>query len=106
MSESIGSKMMKGVADVRIESRLTVLAYVLLVVGILGMIVAFAASGYATKESSWDDWAENGLSWPWILVSVNSLFGGIVMKYVFLAGAELLRLLKRLAGLPYTGNIS
>ncbi len=79
------------------EGHMSELAKVLLGFSIIGLIACVIIS-----VSSWGD----GFSVLWIAVGVACLIQGIALFIILQAGAELIRLLKKLNGLNYGGSIS
>jgi hypothetical protein len=49
---------------------------------------------------------QTGLSDFWIALGIGAIAQGIIFWILFKAGAEVIRLLKKLNGLPYGGEIS
>jgi len=88
------------------EDMLSIVAVVLLVIGIIGCFAFIVYSGNVTKESLLDGWAENGMSGAWIAVGFGCALQGIVSFAIFSAFAETIRLLKKIAGLQFAGHIS
>jgi len=68
-------------------------------------VVAFVVAGFATKESSWDDWAERGLSPFWIGVSLASLAEAVLSYLCLETAAVIVRLLKKQTDVPFSGEI-
>jgi hypothetical protein len=87
------------------EGQLEGLGTFFLVAGIVGAAFGLWYSGYVTKVESYDDWGDE-FSAAWIYISLASLIQGIFFYILLTAGAEVLRLLKKLNGLPYGGEIS
>lgn len=87
------------------ESTLSGLAGVYLFTGILWLILGVIVSGYWTKQSPYDSWAENGVSWFWIAGGITALFHGLVAFLVLKSVADTLRIVKKIAGMPHGGNI-
>ena len=82
-----------------VESKLEGVATLYLVLSIIGLLACVVISqGDAVKSG--------GLSSFWIGLGVAALLQGIVFWILFEAGAEVIRLLKKIAGLPYAGRIS
>jgi hypothetical protein len=72
---------------------------------ILG-IVCFVVSGSTGRGYSADKWSVSVFSGFWISVGIGTIIQGIVL-YLFLSAlAEIIRLLKKSNGLPYSGQIS
>lgn len=88
------------------EGRMSGLGAFFLIVGITGLIVCFIVSGYVTKTSPDSLWGDDGLSPIWVAVGVVSLIQGIALFIVLNAGAEIIRLLKKLNRLTFSGEIS
>lgn len=89
-----------------VEGGLSGLGKFLLALGIAGCIASFIVSGFATKTGTYDNWGENGLSPAWIAIALISLIQGIAAFYLFGGFAEVIRILKKTAGLPFGGHIS
>ena len=66
-------------------------------------IIALAVCIYLSQD---DAVKKIGLSSLWIGLGIGALAQGIVFWILFQAGAEVIRLLKKLNGLPYGGTIS
>ncbi len=82
-----------------IESKLEGVATLYLVLSIFVLIgCIFISQGDPAKSL--------GISSLWIGLGVGALLQGIVFWILFEAGAEVIRLLKKIAGLPYAGRIS
>ncbi len=88
------------------ENQMSGLGIFFLIVGIIGLIACFVVSGSVTKTSSYSGWGDDGLSPIWIAVGIVSLIEGIALFIVLTAGAEAIRLLKKLNGLTFGGEIS
>jgi len=82
------------------EGALTTLGGVLLALGIIGLIAGVVLA------SSRGAWAEGGSSWVWVSIGGASLIWGIVMFALLGAAAEAIRLLKKMVGMQYAGEIS
>jgi len=89
-----------------IENKLTGLAKLILMFAIIGLIVSFVIAGNATRPSRFDGWGERGISYFWMLAGIVGLLYGILIYFVLSAGADIIRLLKKLNGIPYGGDIS
>ena len=89
-----------------VEGGLSGLGNILFGLGIVGGIASFIFSGFATINNAYDSWGENGLSPAWIAVALTSVVHGIAAFYLFGGFAEVIRLLKKMAGLPFGGQIS
>ena len=82
-----------------IESKLDGAATFYLVLSILALIVCLVMSqDEVTKKI--------GFSSFWIGIGIGATAQGILFWILFRAGAEVVRLLKKLNGLPYAGSIS
>ncbi len=82
-----------------IEMTLKDFGGLLLAVGIVASIICFVMVGYAVKASS--------SSAPIYLgIGIIVLICSIACRYLFSAGAEIIKLLKKLNGLAYGGEIS
>ena len=79
-----------------LESRLAGLGQFFLVLGVAGGLAGFLGSGDAA----------NGRSAGWIAISIAAPVQGLAAFYFFRGVAEMIRLLKKMAGLPYGGEIS
>lgn len=88
------------------EGQMSVLGMLFLVFGIIGFIVCFYVSGEVTKTYYGHSWGDNGFSPIWIVFGVTCLVQGIGAFIILTAGAEIIRLLKKLNGLNYGGKIS
>ena len=83
-----------------VESKLEGVATLYLVLSIIGLLASiFISQGDAVKNGGFS-------SSFWIGLGVAALLQGIVFWILFEAGAEVIRLLKKIAGLPYAGRIS
>lgn len=89
-----------------LETKMSVAGIFFLILGIIGLIISFIISGFVTKTSVYSDWGDDGLSAEWIGFGVVSLIQGIVLSVIFNAGGEIIRLLKKLNGLKFSGKIS
>lgn len=82
-----------------IESKLDGVGTFYLVISIIGLIACIILSqDEALKQT--------GLSSLWIGFGIGAIAQGIIFWILFKAGAEVIRLLKKLNGLPYGGIIS
>lgn len=88
------------------ESHLSYLGGFFIILGVTGLAVCFIISGYVTGTPTSTGWAENGLSPLWITIGVVGLIQGIALCVILNAGAEVIRLLKKLNGLKFSGEIS
>jgi hypothetical protein len=75
-------------------------------VGIIGLVVCVYISGAVTKKDSSDKWGGNGISELWIAIGIVDCIQGIALFIILSGGAEVIRLLKKLNGLTYAGEIS
>ena len=122
MSESAGSEVKGGGKLSRgttssgspLETRVSFVGDVLLGIGILGMVLCFVAAWGAAEsafrqavaERSSPLWYVYKEALLWIVASFSPLICGILMRIVCHVVAEFLRILKKIAGLPYAGEIS
>ncbi|MGB5107233.1 MAG: hypothetical protein WBP29_07890 [Candidatus Zixiibacteriota bacterium] len=88
------------------ESRLLSASKIVLIVSSLAAIASLIISGIVTRDSSYDDWAENGLNWTWVALGCGILLQGWIVHVLLAAGADVLRLLKKQNGLEFTGEIN
>ena len=88
------------------EKQMSVLGWIFLFFGIVGAIACFVLSGVVTKTSGYSKWGDDGLSYLRIAFGFVSLFQGIALNIILSAGAEVIRILKKQAGLPFDGKIS
>ena len=89
----------KQIRDGGIESQLDGVGIFYLVISIIGLIVCIVLSQDETIK-------QTGLSSFWIGLGIGVIAQGIVFWILFKAGAEVIRLLKKLNGLPYGAVIS
>jgi hypothetical protein len=75
-------------------------------VGAFLLIVSIVALIASISIANSDLYRGTGLSSIWIALGVVALVQGIVMLIVFRAGADVIRLLKKLNGMPYGGEIA
>ena len=88
------------------EATLSGLAGLYLFLGSAALVACVLVSGFWTKQSPYDGWGENGVSWFWIVAGVIGFFQGLVAYIVLNGIADTLRVAKKIAGLPYYGTIS
>jgi len=88
------------------EGQMSGLGTFFLIIGILGLIASVVVSGFVTKTSSYSNWGEDGILSIWIAAGIVGLIQGIALFVVLNAGAEVIRLLKKLNGLKFGGEIS
>ena len=89
------------------EGQLAKLGVFWLILSLVGAMVCLIWSGHPSVDRGYaDDWGENGVDWMLIGIGFAAIFQGIISFFVFTAAAEIIRLLKRLNGLPYGGKIS
>jgi|GEM_PF-4286972 len=79
-----------------IEGTLDSVGKFYLIVSIIGFVL-FLNAAFVAKE---------GQGMFWVALGVTALAQGIILRILFQAGAEIIRLLKRLNGLPFGGQIS
>lgn len=89
-----------------IEDRVSSWAGVLKFLGFASAAGAIFLSGYVTKTSSYGSWGGNGLDWGFVALGVSCLIYTLTASVALSAGAEILRLLKKLNGLTPGGVIS
>lgn len=82
-----------------VESKLDGVGAFYLIISILGLIGCIIISQDETVK-------QTGLSSFWIALGLGAIAQGIIFWILFKAGAEVIRLLKKLNGLPYGGEIS
>jgi len=82
-----------------IESKLDGVASFYVFISVIALIVCIVVSQSDTYQKT-------GLSVFLIAVGIGALAQGIIAWILFQAGAEVIRLLKKLNGLPYAGTIS
>lgn len=73
--------------------------------GILSVFVSLFVAGAVTRESSWDEWAENGLNWYCILLGVVVCVQAVTFAMLLFGGSEVIRLLKSANGIQYAGQL-
>jgi hypothetical protein len=82
-----------------VESKLDGVATFYLVLSVIALFACiFISQDDAVKKM--------GLSTFWIGLGIGALAQGVVFWILFQAGAEVIRLLKKIGGLPYAGRIS
>ena len=82
-----------------IEGKLQGVGNFYLVISIITLVlVAIHSQDTIIKQS--------GLSSVWMIIGIGALVQGIIFWILFKAGAEVIRLLKKLNGIPYGGIIS
>lgn len=82
-----------------IENQLDGVGIFYLIISIIGLIACIILSQDETIK-------QTGLSSLWIGLAIGVIAQGIIFWILFKAGAEVIRLLKKLNGLPYGGVIS
>jgi len=82
-----------------IESKLDGVGIFYLVISIIGFVAFIILSQSEPIK-------QTGLSSFWIGLGIGVIAQGIIFWILFEAGAEVIRLLKKLNGLPYGGKIS
>ena len=82
-----------------IESQQEGIGIFYLIISIISLIVCI----FLTKDETIK---QTGLSSFWIGLGIGVIAQGIIFWILFKAGAEIIRLLKKLNGLPYGGAIS
>lgn len=82
-----------------IESKLDGVGSFYLFISILSMVICILLSQEESVK-------QTGLSSFWIALGIGSTAQGIIFWIVFKASAEVIRLLKKLNGISYTGDIS
>lgn len=85
-----------------LEATVSGLGTILLLLSIVGSLTVLLAS----TNAFFDDSANNGFPAVWVIVAMAALFQGIVAFVILRALAEVVRLLKKVAGVPYGGRIS
>ena len=89
-----------------IEGKMSGLGNFFFIIGIIGIIACVIESGNVSKISTSSGWGEDGFSTIWIAYGVYILIHGIALFILMKAGAEVIRLLKKLNGLKFGGKIS
>lgn len=85
--------------DSGVEGRLEGVGTFYIIISIIALIVTLIISqGEQIKNTV--------LSTLWIAIGISFLAQGIIFMILFQAGAEVIRLLKKLNNLPYSGTIS
>lgn len=82
-----------------IEGKMDGVGAFYLVMSIIAMVLIFI-------ESTGEPIQKLGLSYFWIGLGIGVLAQGIIAWILFRAGGEIIRLLKKLNGIPYGGAIS
>lgn len=82
-----------------VESSLESVGIFYFILSIFGLIACMILSNQEETKRI-------GLSSLWIGIGIAAIAQGIIFSIIFRAGAEIVRLLKRLNGLPYAGSIS
>ena len=80
------------------EGKLNGLGIFLFIIGIIGFVVCIIVSGHVTKTSVNHDWGTGGFSPSWIISGMICLVQGIAFLIILNAGADIIRLLKKLSG--------
>jgi hypothetical protein len=90
------------------ENTLSGLGTFFIIFGIIGLIACFIWSGYTTKDSVSDTWKWNldDLSVFRLAIGIALLIYGITVSVLCKALADIIRLLKKLNKLDFSGNIS
>jgi len=83
-----------------IEDTLENVGGIFLVLGVLGGIVAIVAACIAFNNS------ETGIGGDLLCVGFISIIAGAVNRIFLFAGAEIIRLLKKISGLKFSGEIT
>jgi hypothetical protein len=79
-----------------IEASLSAWGMGFLVLGILAGIVCLWAAGIVTKEYRYDDWGKRGIAWYLVAIGIAAILHGIFVRMLLEAGAEIIRLLRKL----------
>jgi hypothetical protein len=66
------------------------------VLGIIVAVICIIAAGSVTKEQPTDYWGENGIDWTLVIVGAVCVAQGIFFELLLDAGAEVIRLLRKL----------
>ena len=82
-----------------VESKLDGVGTFYLIISIISLIGCIILSQDETIK-------QTGLSSFWVALGLGAIAQGIIFWILFKAGAEIIRLLKKLNGLPYGGEIS
>lgn len=82
-----------------IESKLDGVAIFYIFISIIALIACIVVSQSDASQKT-------GFSVLWIAIGIGALAQGVIAWILFQAGAEAIRLLKKLNGLPYAGVIS
>ena len=90
----------------RRESTLSGLAGFFLFLGSAALVAGVLLSGFWTRQSPYDGWGKHGISWFWIVAGAIGFFQGLVAFIVLKAIADILRIVKKIAGIPYSGTIA
>ncbi|MCC6962018.1 MAG: hypothetical protein IT585_02080 [candidate division Zixibacteria bacterium] len=88
------------------ESYLDQARGLVLVIAVVAAVASLIVSGMVTKDSEYDDWAEEGLSPTWVAVGVGAFIQGWIVSVLLRAGADIVRLLKKQNGLEFSGDIN
>lgn len=88
------------------ESSLETWSYLILAGGILSALLLLWYSGDVTKVSRYDDWGEKGFDIPYLSLSVYAFLSGLFLKSLMCGASDVVRLLKKQAGIPFAGSIS
>lgn len=79
-----------------VEDSLSAWGVGFLVLGILSGIICIFAAGVVTKKYSFESWGENGIAWYLVVVGVAAILQGMFVRVLLEAGAEIIRLLRKL----------
>ena len=88
------------------EEKITNFGILLIFLAGIGLIVCIVMAGNATKLLSFDEWGKNGIDPYWIALGIAVFLESLIVLFIFTAYAEIIRLLKKLNGLGYGGNIA